>query len=514
MANRKGRIIFLNGAGSSGETTLSRALRQKLEPQFHYYSAEEKRQSTSGPCNSIYMRKLYSLCLTLPFFAACFGQNLSFGSREARPAPEWMNKLTIYEVWLNAFSKEGTLRGAIPGLKRVSELGASVVYLGPIARRSETLHASPYNIADYSAIDPQYGNDQDLRDLVSAAHKLGLKVMLDVVYYHTAPDGVMMKNPDWLVHTHEGKIARGFWPQPLPDYNNPQVRRYLIESLLHWVRDFKVDGFRCDVGAGVPVSFWEEARKSLDQVNRDVILLSESDRPDDQLQAFDASYNFQGFLTLRSVIRDGEPASRIRDKWEETNRTFPRSARLMRFSDNHDWRRAVVQFGDAGALAASILNFTLDGIPFLYNGQEIGDCAPTHWLTNTPVAWPQPSDRNDSGVVSQTLAKYKRLFAIRNRYAALISGELLWINNTQPESVLSFLRTKGHEEILVILNLSNRKTHVTIDLPVMDYSSVDNLLTEGKTYFQLYSGRVSADLSAYGAIVGQRIPLAPLEQAH
>jgi len=461
--------------------------------------------------NSVYMRKLCGLCLALSLCTAFFGQNLSFGSREARPEPEWMNKLTIYEVWLNAFSKEGTLRGAIPGLQRVSELGAAVVYLGPIAKRSETPHASPYNIADYSAIDPQYGNDRDLHEFVSAAHKLGLKVMLDIVYYHTAPDGVMMKNPDWLVHTQDGKIARGFWPQPLPDYKNPQVRKYLIESLVHWVRDFKVDGFRCDVGAGVPVSFWEEARRSLDQVNRDVILLSESDRPDDQLKAFDISYNFDGFLTLRSVMRDGEPAIKIREKWEQTRKTFPRGSRLMRFSDNHDWRRAVVQFGDDGALAASILNFTLDGIPFLYNGQEIADGAPTHWLTSAPIEWPQRSDRNDGGVAKQTLGKYQRLFAIRSKYAALTSGELILIDNSEPESVLSFLRKKGNEEILVILNLSNRNTHVTIDLPVMDYSSIENLLSEGKTNFQLYSGRVSADLSAYQAIVGKRIPSAPLE---
>ncbi len=460
------------------------------------------------------MRKLCGLCFVLSLWPASFGQNLSFGSRESRPEPEWMNKLTIYEVWLNAFSQEGTLRGAIPGLKHVAELGASVVYLGPIAKRSGTPYASPYNIADYSAIDPQYGNDHDLHDFVSAAHQLGLKVMLDIVYYHTAPDGVMMKNADWLVHTDDGKIARGFWPQPLPDYNNPHVRKYLIESLVHWVRDFKIDGFRCDVGAGVPVSFWEDARRVLDQVNRDVVLLSESDRPDDQIRAFDINYNFKGYLTLRSVIRDGEPAIKIRETWEETRKAFPHGARLARFSDNHDWRRAVVQFGDEGALAASILDFTLDGIPFLYNGQEIADTTPTHWLTNAPIQWPQHSDRNDSGVAGETLAKYKRLFAIRNKYAALMSGDLVWINNSEPDSVLSFLRKNGKEEILVILNLSNRKTNVTIDLPVMEYSSVENLLAEGKTYFQLYSGRVSADLSAYGPIVGKKIAVAPLEPVH
>lgn len=460
------------------------------------------------------MREVGSIGLAFVLLTAAHAQDLSFGSREARTEPEWMNKLTIYEVWLNAFSKEGTLRGAIPRLKDVADLGASVLYLGPIAKRSPTPHSSPYNIADYNAIDPQYGNDQDLRDFVSAAHHLNLKVMLDIVYYHTAPDGVMIKSPDWLVHTEQGKIARGFWPQPLPEYNNPQVRKYLIDSLVHWVRDFQIDGFRCDVGGGVPISFWEEARKVLDPVNRNVILLSESDRPDDQLQAFDINYNFQGFLTLRSVIRDGQSASRVRETWEQTKQTFPHGARLLRFSDNHDWRRAVLQFGDRGAMAASILDFTLDGIPFLYNGQEVADCTPTHWLSSAPIQWPEHSDRNDSEVAKETLREYKTLFAIRNKYASLTSGDLVWINNSLAENVLSFLRKKGNEEILVILNLSNRNTHVTIDLPVMNYSSVENLLTGGKTYFQLYSGRVSADLGAYEAIVGERIPLEPLQAIH
>ena len=185
----------------------------------------------------------------------------------------------------------------------------------------------------------------------------------------------------------------------------------------------------------------------------------------------------------------------------------------MRFSDNHDWRRAVVQFGEDGAMAASILDFTLDGIPFLYNGQEIADTAPTHWLTSAPIAWTTERDQNDREAAEQTLAKYKRLFAMRKENAALTSGNLIWIDNSEPDRVLSFLRKKGNEEIVVMVNLSNRLTHVTIDLPVMDYSSVNNLLTGGKTYFSLYSGRVSTDLGAYGAMVGKRIPAAALEPA-
>ena len=443
---------------------------------------------------------------------AAAAQNLSFGSREARAVPEWLNKITIYELWLNAFSREGNLKGAIPGLQRIADLGASVVYLGPIAKHSSKPYTSPYNIADYNAVDPQYGSEADLREFVTAAHQLKLKVMLDIIYYHTAPDGVMMGDPDSIVHTGGGKIARGFWPQPLPDYRNPKARKYLIDSLVHWVRDFKVDGFRCDVGGGVPIDFWEEARTALDKVNREVILLSESDRPDDQLQAFDINYNFQGYLTLRSIVRDGESAIKYRENWEQTKASMPHGARILRFSDNHDWQRAVLQFGEKGALAVSTLDFTLDGIPFLYNGQEIGDAQPTHWIEADPIQWPRRSDANDNGQPEKTRAEYKKLFAMRAKYGALTSGTLSWINNTEPESVLSFLRKKGEEEILVIINLSNRDKHVTIDLPVMQYSSVENLLKEGKTWFQLYSGRVSAELGAYGVVVGKCEPLAALTE--
>ncbi len=434
-------------------------------------------------------------------------QDLDFGSKQARPAPAWLATASIYEVWLNVFSKEGNLRGAIPRLQQIADLGATIVYLGPIAKRSADPEASPYSIADYNEIDPECGTAQDLHDFVAAAHKLHLKVMLDVVYYHTAPDHVwMQQDPSYFVHSPAGEVVRGFWPQPLPDFRNPKVSKALADSLVHWVRDFGVDGFRCDVGGGVPIGFWNQARKALDQVQPDVLLLSESDRPDDQLAAFDINYNFEWYLALRSVLLDGAPAIRMRERWEQTRATMPHGARLLRYTDNHDWPRAVLQFGERGALAASVLNFTLDGIPFLYNGQEVNDPSPTSWRRVVPIHWPRslPDEKEDPPAAVE--AVYRDLFHLRTSEPAISSGSVVWVNNTEPNSVLSFLRKSQGSQVLVVVNLSNRELHVTMDLPVMDYYRVDNLVGTGKTWFQLYSGRVSADLPAFGYIVGKRVP--------
>jgi glycosidase len=466
------------------------------------------RHEQGGVVRRLAIVVLMSVLLSGP----AFSEDLSFGSRDARPVPSWLHTASMYELWLNAFSKEGNLHGAIPGLRNIADLGATIVYLGLIAKRSASSKASPYSIADYNEIDPEAGTSQDLHDFVAEAHKLHLKVMLDIVYYHTAPDNIMMqKDPDFFVKTDDGKIARGFWPQPLPDFKKPEVRKYLVNSLVHWVRDFEIDGFRCDVGGGIPEFFWVEARKALDKMNPQVVLLSESDRPDDQLEAFDINYSFSYYLALRSVLRDGASAMSVRKNWETMHATMPRGARLLHFSDNHDWPRAVMLFGEKAAATASLLNFSLDGIPFIYNGQEVDDPTATAWRKLAPIRWTDEGNPADRKSIGETLTFYKKLFAMRASEPALTSGSVIWIDNDHPDSVLSFLRKQGNVEVLVIINLSNRDVHVTIDLPVMDYYDVQNLLSPDKTWFSLYGGRVSADLGAFGYVVGKKIPLAPLE---
>jgi len=125
----------------------------------------------------------------------------------------------------------------------------------------------------------------------------------------------------------------------------------------------------------------------------------------------------------------------------------------MVFSDDHDESRAIARFGERGALAASALVFTLDGVPLIYNGMEVGDTtestAPA-LFERLPIFWPIAERRPDFPRF------YKQLIDLRRKHAALREGNLQWIENSDQSRIVSFERRGRDEELLVIVNLSNR----------------------------------------------------------
>ena len=131
----------------------------------------------------------------------------------------------------------------------------------------------------------------------------------------------------------------------------------------------------------------------------------------------------------------------------------PRGRLHMRFSDNHDERRAIARFGEPGALAASALMFTLDGVPMLYNGMEVGDTtesgAPA-LFEKLPVFWPIAERRPEFPRF------YKQMAALRRASPALRRGSVDWLHNGDESRVVTFLRRADSEEVLVAINLSNR----------------------------------------------------------
>ncbi len=456
-------------------------------------------------------KSIRSLLAAISFASIAFGQAgpewayRPVAALQARSAPEYLKSTVVYEVLPCSFTPEGTLKAVTARLPYLADLGIGIVYIIPFLKGS-----SSYTVSDYYAINPQYGTDADLQELVQSAHKLGMKVMLDVVFYHAAPDNVLMKDPTFFKRTADGKIILGRWKTPRPDFQNPKVREYFSENLVYWVKTFGVDGFRCDVSGGVPITFWEQAREALDKVNKDVILLAECDMPEEQVKAFDISYNYPFYyFRLAAVVRDGEPATRIREGWEKARTTFPRGARFLHFSDNHDQPRAVRAFGEKGALATAVLNFTLDGIPFIYNGQEIGDTARTAACgePGTLIAFPSaPAPAGGGRRQVRTFETYKRLIQLR-KDPVFNLGELIWVNNSDPNDVITFLRKKGDDQVVVVINMSNRMVEGTIDLPWADYSPLENLIDkEQRIRIPIQESKLTYKLGAFEFIVGRVVP--------
>ncbi|MDQ3181541.1 MAG: alpha-amylase family glycosyl hydrolase [Acidobacteriota bacterium] len=385
--------------------------------------------------------------------------NRDFSKENARQSPDWVKDAVIYEIFPRQFSQKGDFNSITADLDRLKNLGVTVLWLMPIhpigKEKAKGTIGSPYAVKDYYAINPDYGTAADLKRLISEAHKRGLKVIIDIVANHTAWDSVMMKNPAFYTHNDKGEII-----SPVTDwadvadlnYDNPELRKYMVEMLKFWIRDYDLDGFRCDVAGFVPTDFWETARAEVDKIKPDTIWLAEWESPDLIVKAFDLDYSWANHSALMNAIFGNVPASEIRKVWEEQHAKFPKNALLMRFSDNHDERRAIARFGEKGALAAQALAFTLDGVPLVYNGMENGDTTESGYpalFEKMPIFWQTEVRRPEFPRF------YKAMIELRKNSIALRRGDLVWLKNSDENCVLTFKRTSGKEEILVTINLSN-----------------------------------------------------------
>lgn len=381
-----------------------------------------------------------------------------FSKETARVSPDWVKDAVIYEIFPRAFSQKGDFN-SITKDDRLQTLGVTVLWLMPIhpigQEKKKGTIGSPYAVKDFYAVNPDYGSKEDLKRLVAEAHKRQMKVIIDIVANHTAWDSVMMKNKSFYTQDKQGNIIA-----PVPDwkdvadlnYDNPALRKYMTEMLVSWIRDYDLDGFRCDVAGFVPTDFWEAARAEVDKIKADTIWLAEWESPDLLVKAFNLGYSWRNHAALDKVLHGDLPASEIRKVWEAQKAEFPQNFMLMRFSDNHDERRAIARFGEKGALAAQVLAFTMNDVPLVYNGMEAGDTtesgAPA-LFEKLPIFW-QFAERRP-----EFLKFYKSMIELRKNSVALRRGDLTWLKNSDEARILIFKRNLGNEEIIVAINMSN-----------------------------------------------------------
>jgi cyclomaltodextrinase len=453
------------------------------------------------------LQAAFALALTVPV-AACFPPRAQaqeaapLSSLPARHSPDWLNSGIVYQVFVRSFSPAGDLNGVTARLDGLHELGVNILWLMPIhpsgqIKKKGSL-GSPYAVRDYYAIDPALGTQDDFRRLVQESHRRQMKVIIDIVANHTSWDSVLMAHPDFYKKDKDGHITYPYdWTDVAAlDYSNPQLRRYMIDMLIHWIKQFDLDGFRCDAAAEVPTDFWEQARKELERVKPDIMLLAEAQKPELLKSAFDMDYAWPLMHVVDEVIMNGAPASGIRENIEQQRMLYPHGALHLHMTDDHDELRATTRYGYAGAIAASLLMFTLDGAPLVYNGMEVGDST----QSRAPALFEPQKVFWDAAQWHPDYPKfYAAIAALRREHRALQQGEIVWVHNSDEQHVISFLRRSDSEELLIAVNLSNSPFRGTVEASPGDWKEMFLPLSKKEP-----SAIPSVSLNSFGARIFAR----------
>ena len=374
--------------------------------------------------------------------------------------PEWSYNKVIYEVNIRQFTPEGTFKAFQKHLPELKDLGAGILWLMPInpigeKNRKGTL-GSYYSVKDYMTVNPDFGTLEEFKLLVKKIHELGMYVIIDWVANHTSWDNNLTVNhPDWFT-----KDSLGNFVPPVPDwsdvidlnYDNKDLKKYMLDALKFWVNECDIDGYRCDVAGMVPTDFWNNARAELEKI-KPVFMLAEWESPGLHEKAFDMTYSWELYNIFNSIAKGEKNSGDIITSLKKEEEVYPDNAFRMRFTSNHDensWKGTVFERLGSSAETFAVLTCVIPGMPLIYNGQEAGLNKRLKFFEKDPIEWKYHKFRN----------LYQKLFHLKEKSPALFNGEkgggIIFIPSDPKNKVLSFIREKAGNKIIGIFNLSPR----------------------------------------------------------
>ena len=386
----------------------------------------------------------------------------------------WAYDATIYELNTRQATPEGTFAAAEALLPELKESGVDIIWIMPIQpigvlERKGTL-GSYYAISNYCAFNPEFGTRADFESFLAKAHELGMKVILDWVANHTAPDSEWTKNDGWHYRDSLGNLMVQYdWTDISKlNYDNQDMRAAMKQAMHWWMDSIGIDGFRCDVAGEVPTDFWNDAMAEIRAKHPKMFTLAEDEDKAQELTetAFDMYYGW----TLHHLMNDVAQGSKtVEDLWSyfaKVDTTLRKEAIRMNFTSNHDensWNGTEFErMGDATDLFAAF-TYVVPGMPMIYTGQMSGNHHRLEFFEKDLI------DRLEN---APQKALYKGLNDLRANNRALWSNEkgapMVRIA-TDNDKVFACVRTKscpkhGDNTVIAIMNMSAEPQTVTLDL--------------------------------------------------
>ena len=327
----------------------------------------------------------------------------------------------------------GDLLGIKNHLPYLKDLGVTTLWLTPVVKNGAAQDYHGYGAVDLYAVDPHLGALKDYQELVTAAHKQGMKIFFDAVPNHVGPQHPWVSNPplpDWfhgtpkhhldsnsplkqdfygktgqqaatndpfelLIDPHapmsmKRNLTEGWFFGILPDLNteNPVVEQYLLQNSIWWAEVSGLDGYRVDTFPYVGRKFWTSWHTGLHRIYPYLTTIGEVFHPDPAVTSFFAGgvrrydgidsrlstlFDFPMFFALRDILLGNAPVGRIADVLRQ-DLLYPHPEMLVPFFANHDVPRFVSAEGSSPAKLklAFGLTLTLRGVPEIYYGDEIG----------------------------------------------------------------------------------------------------------------------------------------------
>nr|BDT32325.1 alpha-amylase family glycosyl hydrolase [Myxococcus sp. MH1] len=409
--------------------------------------------------------------------------------------PPW-NEAVIYEMHVGTFNDEpgwgpGNWQSAIDKLDHLKELGINVVELMPSAEFAADFSWG-YNPAFPNAPESAYGTPDDLKRFVDEAHKRGIGVVMDVVYNHLGPSDLPHWDFDGETYGKGGSYfytdwrAKTPWGDTRPDYGRHEVRDYLRDNAMMWLRDYHMDGLRLDAtkeirqasGANNPEG-WQLLRDINEAVNREFpqkIIIAEDlgneaglTHPDGA--NFDTQWDSNFVHPIRAALTAPSDAARDMNAVADAIRFKYNGSANQRviYTESHDEvangkQRLPSEVGgwDAGgyhakksSILGAALTMTSPGIPMLFQGQEFLEDG--HFQDGDPLDWKKKETYAGINQAYTDLIKLRRNW---NDNTAGLRGEHVNVHHVNNhDKVVAFHRwDKGGagDDTIVIVNFGGK----------------------------------------------------------
>jgi glycosidase len=346
----------------------------------------------------------------------------------------------------------GDLKGVIDKIDDLADLGITAILLYPVMQNDEKpagkFLPTGYRPKDYEHVDRNFGDVATLRSLINAAHKHGMRVILDMPITLPGFEHPFLADPgkkDWFGPPTEYGVPR--WR-----VENPAVADFLIGVSKRWKERSGCDGFRIDSAHLQPVAFWKRFVSELKSGSPEgafVILAELTINPREIGKfvtegGFDGAYDF-GVLRVRDVLGKGADVGLLSFIAREAKQFYPSPPNMLAPIDNYEDAFASIAYEPKALRTRLALAYllTLDRVPLLYAGNELG-------ISFREVGGAFPVDRSSA----RFLKEVKALVSLRKREPTLRRGDFTEV--LARDSIYAFLRAKGDDRILVVLNGSDR----------------------------------------------------------